>query len=228
MSFARFHRGQAVVARTLATVSWPRIAATSTTLTAHVLAGLVLTLASAPTTPLPASNEVVTVVEFIPESGRDRLIVAPPPPPAPPQATSNSARQAAPAEATPPPVEQGTELASDAATATVEATPSNADLPAPDFPPTEILSYRQAHQPHYPREAREAGESGWVTLRVLVDVDGSPLTATIVRSTATERLAQSAMDAVMKWRFNPAMKDGSAITAWIEVPIGFFNSRRAG
>ena len=94
----------------------------------------------------------------------------------------------------------------------------------PDLPPTERLAYRKSNPPHYPREARIRGDSGWVWLRVLVGEDGAPLDFMLDPRTTTtsELLVEAAIEAINNWRFNPAMKGGMPVRAWIEVPIGFF------
>jgi protein TonB len=97
----------------------------------------------------------------------------------------------------------------------------------PDMPPTERLAYRHSNPPHYPPEARETGDSGWVWVRVLVSEDGVPLDFVLDgRTTASSLLVDAAIAAIREWRFNPAMKGGEPVRAWIEVPIGFFAQSR--
>lgn len=99
--------------------------------------------------------------------------------------------------------------------------------PAPDLPAVEQTVYRTTHPPRFPREARLAGESGWVILRVLVDESGFPVDFLVdPRTTATPALIEAAIAAVEYWRFHPALKSGAPVRAWLEVPIGFFNSRK--
>ena len=219
-------RGAAI----LAELSPARIAATVATITAHAAAALFLLAPHTARMTLPPAEEVTTVVEFIPAEGRRLVIV----PPAPPPTVVAKPAKPAPAKAaprTPPPAEEGNEPVSPAEDVPelLAGDPDLAklDLPAPDHPPTEILSYRTSHQPAFPAESRLAGEGGWVTLRVLVDANGVPTAFVLVRSTATERLVEAAVEAIKHWRFNPAIKGGVAVPAWVEVPIGFYNSRRA-
>ncbi len=215
-------------------VSPVRVAGISAALAAHLALLLLVTLPGNGRGDEIVPEDTVTQVQFIPRQDRTFRPVPPAPPPPKKQA---QVKQRPPKKAPDPPtpVVPDGELA-----VSPDAMPgiglqtylmpqdevSNLDLPQPDNPPTEILSYRNTNQPVYPEEAMAAGEAGWVTLRVLVDAEGTPLVFVLVKSTATERLVQAAIEAVKNWRFNPAtMRDGTPVPAWVEVPIGFFNSR---
>ena len=64
-------------------------------------------------------------------------------------------------------------------------------------------------------------------MRVLVSEDGVPLDFVLDgRTTASRLLVDAAIAAIREWRFNPAMKGGEPVRAWIEVPIGFFAQSR--
>lgn len=73
--------------------------------------------------------------------------------------------------------------------------------------------------PRYPANARFA--SGEVVLRVIVDVNGFPRRVDIDRSSGTRALDRSAVDAVRRWRFDPARRDGEPIESTLLVPIAF-------
>jgi TonB family protein len=73
-------------------------------------------------------------------------------------------------------------------------------------------------EPEYTQEARAARIEGTVILSIEVDAKGIPQNIKLLRSFAPG-LEQKAIDAVSRWRFRPAMRDGQpvAITAQVEV-----------
>jgi periplasmic protein TonB len=75
--------------------------------------------------------------------------------------------------------------------------------------------------PVYPPKCLRLGIEGKVRIRILVGEDGRPQEVSIAKSSGEAALDQSAMDAVRKWRFDPARRDGVPIRAWVIVPIGF-------
>lgn len=84
------------------------------------------------------------------------------------------------------------------------------------------LGYGEASPPPYPRAELRAGIQGTVLLKVLVDVDGTPLEVVVQTSSGNRSLDRSAVQHVLKrWRFQPAMQDGRAVQAWGLVPIVF-------
>ena len=205
-----------------------RITGISVALTLHLLAFLLLMLPGSRADSTPDADEVVTTVQFVPKTGQAFRPAPPAPPPLPvkaPPKAPKAAAKAPPPPATPlvPDGEQPIETMHLTTMLADAEEMSSLDMIQPDSPPTEILSYRRSSPPTYPQAAIDDGEAGWVTLRVLVDIDGTPLIFVLVKTTATERLVEAAITAVKHWRFNPALKDGQPIPAWIEVPIGFFN-----
>ncbi len=84
------------------------------------------------------------------------------------------------------------------------------------------LEYLTAPPPPYPPDAVRQQIEGVVTLRVLVDVDGTPLEVEIKRSSGNRRLDEAARRQIMrKWRFKPAIRDGVAIQVYGVVPVEF-------
>lgn len=75
--------------------------------------------------------------------------------------------------------------------------------------------------PSYPREALRNGDSGTVLLRVHVGADGVPYAVDLVRSSRSRLLDRAATDAVRRWRFRPAQRDGQAVPGEVLVPIAF-------
>ena len=84
------------------------------------------------------------------------------------------------------------------------------------------LEYASAPPPTYPREALLDNLEGTVLLKVLVDVDGKPLSVEIARSSGHRALDEAARRQVLrKWKFQPAMQNGTAIRVYGMVPVNF-------
>lgn len=114
----------------------------------------------------------------------------------------------------PPPTNIGTEVA-------------KIDVPPVGPLASERLQYADAPAPSYPREALMAGAEGTVLLKVLVDVDGTPLSVEIEHSSGNRRLDDAARRQVLrKWKFRPAIRDGQAIQVYGMVPVSFSLSRQ--
>jgi len=62
---------------------------------------------------------------------------------------------------------------------------------------------------------------GVVFLRVEVASKGHPLAIIIMKSSGFSVLDRAAIQAVGKWRFIPATKNGISVTASVEVPVRF-------
>lgn len=97
-------------------------------------------------------------------------------------------------------------------------------LPGPDpvFRGAQINPrYAAALQPLYPpgmiREERE----GVVTVRVLVGVDGRVKALEAVRVDAPAFLEATRKQALSKWRFLPATRDGEPVESWREMTVRF-------
>jgi TonB family protein len=73
----------------------------------------------------------------------------------------------------------------------------------------------------YPKISKRMGESGTVILRVLVTSNGDVGAIEIKVSSGYQRLDESALDAVKKWKFTPAMMNGNAIDEWYVMPYSF-------
>jgi protein TonB len=88
-----------------------------------------------------------------------------------------------------------------------------------DSPPLPIPA--TAVPPAFPLEAVRRDESGTVLLRIPVDAEGVAGTVSLQRSSGSRILDQAAIDAVSRWRFEPARADGRAVAGVAEVPIEF-------
>jgi protein TonB len=76
-------------------------------------------------------------------------------------------------------------------------------------------------KPVYPEIARKAGLEGRLVVRVLIDKDGKPQKAQVVKSTGIEAFEESAIDAVMKSSYSPAIQNGRPVKCWMTIPIKF-------
>ncbi len=78
----------------------------------------------------------------------------------------------------------------------------------------------EASKPDYPEAAKKAGIEGKVFVKALIDKDGNPKKAIVIKSDA-EIFNQSAVDATMKSKFTPAVNMGEKIAVWIVLPYRF-------
>lgn len=75
--------------------------------------------------------------------------------------------------------------------------------------------------PTYPARALRRGESGEVLLRIHVDARGVPDRVEVAASSGSRDLDRAAQRAVQRWRFRPAMRDGTPVAGVVTVPINF-------
>ena len=97
------------------------------------------------------------------------------------------------------------------------------DAPAPREPDISDSAPRLVHrtQPLYPPEARARGAQGLVGLRVFINEDGNVDDATVIRSSGSEVLDESALAAVLHWEYEPAFQNGRAVPATIREQVTF-------
>lgn len=75
-------------------------------------------------------------------------------------------------------------------------------------------------EPEYSEEARKAKFQGTVVLSIVVDPTGKARDIRVVRPLGLG-LDEKAIEAVMKWRFKPGQKDGSAVPVRATVEVNF-------
>jgi TonB family protein len=85
-----------------------------------------------------------------------------------------------------------------------------------DNPPV-LLQHQEAE---FSDEARRRRISGVVLISFLVNTDGLPIDLRVVKSVGAG-LDEKALDAVSKYRFKPAMKDGNPVPARLTVEVSF-------
>jgi protein TonB len=73
----------------------------------------------------------------------------------------------------------------------------------------------------YPTAAMRARQEGWVVVSFTVDPDGSTSDVKVVESQPRHVFDRAAIDAVERYRFNPAMKDGVAVSSVKQQRIEF-------
>lgn len=76
-------------------------------------------------------------------------------------------------------------------------------------------------KPRYPEAARCAGAQGVTTLRVRVLETGRVGEVLIESSAGFRDLDLAAVDAVKKWRFEPARRGREAVPVWVMLPVKF-------
>lgn len=97
----------------------------------------------------------------------------------------------------------------------VAAAPAKIELPSSN------ADYLSNPKPPYPAMSKRLGEQGKAVVRVLIGADGLPQKAEIRQSSGFERLDQSALATVMKWRYVPGKRGGVPEAMWFNVPISF-------
>ena len=91
-------------------------------------------------------------------------------------------------------------------------------------PASEDVTFRMMFPPTYPLAAIAARQRGHLDLRVDVDEHGQPRDVAVAKADPPEAeaaLGESAIAAVRKWSFNPALVDGRAVASTIFVPIDY-------
>ncbi|WP_322521836.1 energy transducer TonB [Guyparkeria halophila] len=98
---------------------------------------------------------------------------------------------------------------------------SGPDVDTETTDPGFSAGYLDNPPPVYPRAAQRLRQEGEVRLLVVVDADGRPIDWSVERSSGHERLDRAAMEAVAKWRFEPATRGGNAVQGEVIVPLRF-------
>lgn len=86
----------------------------------------------------------------------------------------------------------------------------------PDRPPRPV----KQSAPVFPYNMRLAGLVGEVVVEFIVDIKGHVAEAHVVRSN-NPGFERAAIDAVLKWEFEPGMKNGRAVNTRIQLPVVF-------
>lgn len=118
------------------------------------------------------------------------------------------------------------------ATPTASTLPGGGDNIVIEAPPEDVLPppggyvYRDDEpvlvhsvDPKYPELARQSNIEGRVLLNVLIWTDGSVRKAEVV--SGEPLFAQAAIEAVMKFKFRPALANNRPVAVWVAIPIKF-------
>lgn len=81
--------------------------------------------------------------------------------------------------------------------------------------------FASALQPEYPPSMIRADMEGTVTVRVLIGADGRVKDVNIVTAASDEFAEATRKQALKKWRFLPATRDGEAYESWREMTVRF-------
>lgn len=83
----------------------------------------------------------------------------------------------------------------------------------------------QTPAPDYPARALMRGEGGTALVIAHIGPDGVPTSTEIAQSSGSRELDRAAMQAVRRWRFEPAREGGRPTVGRVAVPIDFQVSR---
>lgn len=176
-------------------------------------------------------------VELVMEEHKGDLTppAAPSPTPAPAQPPQDPAPAEEPAPPTKPPVEARQDTPEQTPAPPETSRPSQSAPPPPPPAPTISLHGTDSpseakafgadiipaapdavfhnRPPDYPMAAARAGQQGTVILMIHISPSGQAWSVDIARSSGYPLLDQAAREAVMRWRFLPAVKDGRPIAS---------------
>lgn len=79
----------------------------------------------------------------------------------------------------------------------------------------------QTPSPEYPIRALRGGERGTVLVLTYIGPDGVPTATEVAQSSGSRELDRAALQAVRRWRFEPAIADGRPTVGQVVVPIDF-------
>ena len=206
-----------------------------------VLAGLLLSFRHALPVREPPDQEAAVELVMIENKGANVATTAPPqpspevtvptPPPPPPPDKAEAAEAVPPVPPPPPPAaappspprppiaSPPVPRAQEAPQISLGGTDSDTDAIAtgPNLIPASVDTKFHNRDPIYPAEAAIRGERGAVTLLIHVSPEGLASDVDIAQSSGYAALDRSARDAVLKWHFLPAVKDGRPIE--FEMPL---------
>lgn len=99
------------------------------------------------------------------------------------------------------------------------------DPPAPPAPvlvgPTIDPRHADALQPPYPPAEQREGKDGRVTVRVRIGADGRVREVRRVAATSDAFFRATERQALTRWRFRPATRDGTAEEGWKTMTVTF-------
>jgi periplasmic protein TonB len=160
-----------------------------------------------PVAPVPAPATAPTPAPVPPDTG-----------PAP-TATLPAIGEPAPAPGPPAPASSGNTVALPPSAPIVASKPSTAPPDGVTRTPRPQGGYQV--RPAYPSAPRRLGIQGTTMLRVHVLADGRIGDVLVDRSAGHPDLDRAAMEAVRRWRFEPARRGADAVAMWVLLPVEF-------
>lgn len=100
-------------------------------------------------------------------------------------------------------------------------TPAGTPVPAASPSDRSQPEPLQMPAPRYPRSALRLGLGGTVRIKVWVAADGSVERMDISQGSGNRDLDRAALEAVRRWRFRPATRNGQPVASEAVVPISF-------
>ena len=91
------------------------------------------------------------------------------------------------------------------------------NLSAVDKAPEPLSKYA----PVYPNKARRLGISGKVVIKFVVEADGRVSKPRILNANPEGLFEQSALEAILRWRFKPGFLRGKPVATWVILPFQF-------
>ncbi len=88
---------------------------------------------------------------------------------------------------------------------------------AMDSPPTPVNRI----PPQYPSEHLKKGIGGNVVVSCVIDAKGRLISAKVKSSSGQAALDKAALEAVKRWKFKPAMREGKPFQATCNIPFNF-------
>ena len=85
-----------------------------------------------------------------------------------------------------------------------------------------LREVQRALERNYPRQYADAGIAGQVTVKFMIDTDGSvPESSVTVLDATNEAFSEAAIKSVSKFRFKPIKYRGEFVRVWATMPITF-------
>jgi protein TonB len=99
--------------------------------------------------------------------------------------------------------------------------PKQAQVTGGQLIPAKVIS---RVDPEYPKLARQAGASGLVEMEATIGLDGKVKNPHVLRGNAM--LQKAAIDAVLQWRYKPAMLNGKPVESPVDIKLEFVSQGR--
>ena len=98
---------------------------------------------------------------------------------------------------------------------------NTAPLPDTSVAVNEMPEMIYQEVPVYPKSLKEAGTEGDVWVKAFVNKEGTVTEAVAAKSSGHKQLDDAAVDAAVKNKFKPAIKDGKPVGCWVTYKVAF-------